>query len=287
LIHFYKRINAMMARMLLVTGLVAGMVKAETPVPDDFLADKGNWTVTQGNQSCIMVTMAGTFMLTPDKTNTNTSVTVDIPMIAAVSNQSSCDVASSNGTQQTLVLEWSDKDPEHEEETLDRSFTVQFNVNTTTGHYGVSKINGVYEWRSLNGTDPKTNQTILVKDIISFTTFALSPWKFSVETNKSYLCLDLGSMSMEAELHKSNEPALDPGEKLPNATFSATDVRLDAFRAVTVPTGVFQTPADCSYRPNDVVPIIVGCALAGMVVMVLIAYMVGRSRSRARGYQSV
>ena len=40
-------------------------------------------------------------------------------------------------------------------------------------------------------------------------------------------------------------------------------------------------------RPNDVVPIIVGCALAGMVVMVLVAYMVGRSRSRARGYQSV
>ena len=64
-------------------------------------------------------------------------------------------------------------------------------------------------------------------------------------------------------------------------------MRLDAFRAVNVPTGVFQTPADCSYRPNDVVPIIVGCALAGMVVMVLIAYMVGRSRSRARGYQSV
>jgi len=277
----------MMAKMLLVTGMVAGLVTAETPLPDDFLADKGNWTVTQGNQSCIMVTMAGTFLLTPDKANTNTTVTVDIPMTAAVSNQSSCDAASSNGTQQTLVLEWSEKDPEHEEETLDRSFTVQFNVNTTTGHYGVSKINGVYEWRSLNGTDPKTNQTILVKDIISFTTFALSPWKFSVETNKSYLCLDLGSMSMEAELHKSNEPALDPGEKLPNATFSATDVRLDAFRAVTVPTGVFQTPADCSYRPNDVVPIIVGCALAGMVVMVLIAYMVGRSRSRARGYQSV
>ena len=50
----------MMASMLLVMGMVAGLVKAEIPVPDDFLADKGNWTVTQGNQSCIMVTMAGT-----------------------------------------------------------------------------------------------------------------------------------------------------------------------------------------------------------------------------------
>ena len=124
-------------------------------------------------------------MLKPDKANENTTVTVDIPMTASVSNQSSCDVASSNGTQQTLVLEWSDKDPERDEEdTLDRSFTFLFNVNTTTGHYGVSKINGVYEWKSSNGTDPKTNQTIVIKDIISFTTFTLSTWKFSVETNK-------------------------------------------------------------------------------------------------------
>ena len=241
-------------------------------------------------------------------------------MTAAVSNKSSCNVAGFNGTSQALVLEWSDKDPDHEGEKLSRNFTILFNTNTSTGHYGVSKINGVYELRSYDDKD-KDNKTILVKDIISFTTFVMNPWEFSVATNKSvrvilcqcllivicfrsYLCLDLGSKSMEAELHKSNgrrglmitgsrfdsllsEHPLDPGEKLPNATFSATDVRFDAFRPVSVPSGKFQTPADCSYRPNDVVPIIVGCALASMVVMVLIAYMVGRSRSRARGYQSV
>ena len=123
----------------------------------------------------------------PDKANTNTTVSVDIPMTASVSNQSSCDVTSSNGTQQTLVLEWSDKDPDREEDTLDRSFTFLFNVNTTTGIYGVSKINGVYEWKSVNGTDPKTNESIVIKDIISFTTFTLSTWKFSVELDKLVL----------------------------------------------------------------------------------------------------
>ena len=79
----------------------------------------------------------------------------------------------------------------------------------------------------------------------------------------------------------------DPGEKLRNATFSATLVQFDAFRPADMKTGVFQAASDCNYRPNDIVPIIVGCALAGMVVMVLVAYMVGRSRSRARGYMSV
>jgi len=45
-----------------------------------------------------------------------------------------------------------------------------------------------------------------------------------------------------------------------------------------------QCPADDA---TDVVPIAEGAALAGLVVIVLIAYLVGRRRSRARGYQSV
>ena len=49
----------LVSRMLLVTLVTTPMVTAETPVPDNFLTDQGNWTVTQGNQSCIMVTMAG------------------------------------------------------------------------------------------------------------------------------------------------------------------------------------------------------------------------------------
>ena len=111
---------------------------------------------------------------------------MEIPMSASVSDQSSCDVASSNGTQQTLVLEWSDADPDREENTLDRSFTFLFNVNTTTGHYGVSKMSGSYEWRSRNESETKDNKTVIVvvKDIIQFTTFTMSPWKYSVETNK-------------------------------------------------------------------------------------------------------
>lgn len=37
----------------------------------------------------------------------------------------------------------------------------------------------------------------------------------------------------------------------------------------------------------DVVPIAVGCALVGLVAIVLIAYLVGRRRSQARGYLSM
>jgi len=37
---------------------------------------------------------------------------------------------------------------------------------------------------------------------------------------------------------------------------------------------------------SDIVPIAVGCALAGLVFFVLIAYMIGK-RNRQKGYQSV
>ena len=86
-----------------------------------------------------------------------------------------------------------------------------------------------------------------VKDLISFTTFNMNPMKFNVALNKSYTCMRLVSLSMEAELHKSNEHPLDPGLKLANATLTLNSVQLDAFRAVTVPAGVFQTPSSCAY----------------------------------------
>ena len=110
---------------------------------------------------------------------------------------------------------------------------------------------------------------------------------YKEQYSRSYLCMDAGTESLIAELHSTDEAGGAPGEKLANATLTARLVQFDAFRPSSFPDGHFQTPSDCSYRPNDVVPIIVGCALAGMVVMVLVAYMVGRSRSRARGYMSV
>ena len=80
--------------------------------------------------------------------------------------------------------------------------------------------------------------------------------------------MDAGSESLLAELHSTDEAGGAPGEKLPNATLSAHLVQFDAFRPSSLPDGQFQTPSDCSYRPNDVVPLIAGFALAGMVVKV-------------------
>ena len=46
------------------------------------------------------------------------------------------------------------------------------------------------------------------------------------------------------------------------------------------PPAVKVCDADSSSSRSKVVPIAVGCALAGLVIIVLVAYLIGRFRSR-------
>jgi len=58
-------------------------------------------------------------------------------------------------------------------------------------------------------------------------------------------------------------------------TFS--DLTFDAFRSTNATSTGFQEASPCPVdKPNDLIPIIVGCVLAAMVVVVLVAYLIGR-----------
>ncbi|XP_046401510.1 lysosome-associated membrane glycoprotein 2-like [Ischnura elegans] len=71
-----------------------------------------------------------------------------------------------------------------------------------------------------------------------------------------------------------------------NAILSFSKVQVQAF--VNSTSGTFGGVYDCpGMDTSDIVPIAVGCALAGLVIGVLIAYLVGRRRSHARGYLSM
>jgi len=71
-------------------------------------------------------------------------------------------------------------------------------------------------------------------------------------------------------------------------TLSATNLKYKAFNTdndVKFSKSATECPED--EDTSSVVPIAVGAALAGLVVLVLIAYLIGRRRSRATGYESV
>lgn len=93
---------------------------------------------------------------------------------------------------------------------------------------------------------------------------------FETSTGKSYLC------------KTETEVALSAGSKM-----ELKDLQVEAFR--TKEESGFSEATECTTDGDvsDIVPIAVGCALAGLVVIVLIAYLVGRRHKRQKGYESV
>jgi len=71
------------------------------------------------------------------------------------------------------------------------------------------------------------------------------------------------------------------------ATLILDSVQIQPF--VQSKDGAFGQAQECEadQTTSNIVPIAVGCALAGLVIIVLIAYLIGRRRSHASGYQSV
>lgn len=269
--------------LFLYTAALAFLASAVTAAE----TGTGNWTV----DSCIAIKMAGELNIFPDVEDVNKTIEVTVPATAKASG--SCKLQE-NVTNQTerIDLAWSDVE-ETTKKPLERFLNLTFKLNATahSPFYGLYRVDGYYETRhyAKNVTDDKTNKTVLVPvtEYVVFTTFEQTTLELKTPVNMTYLCQDIGKISMHSELHDTLEPKGDSGRKLENVTFTATNVMINAFRPANLDPGQFQTALDCTYRPSDVVPIIVGCALAGTVLLVLVAYLVGRRRNRAAGYQSV
>ncbi|CAG2106790.1 unnamed protein product [Medioppia subpectinata] len=82
--------------------------------------------------------------------------------------------------------------------------------------------------------------------------------------------------------------------QLSHSTSGIIDIQIDFLKSKVeayiedAKKGEWDSEIDCkSSEISDVVPIAVGAALAGLVVIVLIAYFIGRRRSRRLAYQSV
>lgn len=131
---------------------------------------------------------------------------------------------------------------------------------------------------------------------------------YRVPVNYSYVCRNAGELLLGTRLHYNFPNAPDAGTDLKNATsLTLTNVTFAAFWpkgasmlevtfyflfstafVMSAHSSFFnQNPIDCDAMPNDIVPIIVGVSLALLVVLVLVAYMVGRRKRRQNGYTSV
>jgi lysosomal-associated membrane protein 1/2 len=84
----------------------------------------------------------------------------------------------------------------------------------------------------------------------------------------------------EVQLHDAKAASVT------GVAFDILNIQVQAYMNTT--TNTFGTAENCEAPHNsDIVPIAVGCALAVLVIIVLVAYLIGRRRSRQQGYQSV
>jgi len=143
---------------------------------------------------------------------------------------------------------------------------LDFTVNNTAQEFMLSKI-----YVSINASqdisDAKADQIIELYHVNN---------DFATPLAMSYHCNKIQTLQFADSKDSKNY--------IVNATVS--HVQLEAFHKQK--TSEFATARDCeAIDTPDIVPIAVGCALAGLVIIVLIAYLIGRRRAQARGYLSM
>ncbi|CAG2185973.1 CD107 [Mytilus edulis] len=94
--------------------------------------------------------------------------------------------------------------------------------------------------------------------------------QFAADKDGSYKCNDKSELAIQGVNFRTY-----------NLQYAAFQKNITEFKS----SGISECSADSD--TNSVVPIAVGAALAGLVVIVLIAYLIGRKRSRQSGYEQV
>jgi len=159
--------------------------------------------------------------------------------------------------EQNLTVSWGSQNKSQD------NFTLHFVKNETEKHYSLHHFE--ISLAAKEFPNDKLNKTVTLVHVAP---------QFKTGLSNSYRCIK------EQQLNLTYK-----GSNVTVGLLKVTNLQFQAFRGDN--TTNFGLAKDCSFDTPDIVPITVGCALAGLVVIVLIAYLVGRRRSQARGYLSM
>jgi lysosomal-associated membrane protein 1/2 len=229
------------------------MVTLTTPSPTHAPLPPKPWFVNDTDTGIVCILLDAEIQMTFNYTVDDTikQLQLDVPPNATATGH--CGVVGTS--EQNIVLAFFD--------TWHLKFT--FALNTTLQKYDLESVllNGTITEQRFPGANEKT--------FSEHANVAL----FDTDDNKKYACKEIQLIY------------LGPG----NATddiirIETRQLSFQAFRNST--TTVFSSSENrCTQDTvSQLVPIIVGAALGGLILIVLIAYLIGRKRSR-RGYESV
>ncbi|XP_054168780.1 lysosome-associated membrane glycoprotein 2-like [Oppia nitens] len=245
------------------------------PIPEP---EQWSGTVAQGNSTCIKVLSDIKIIIQyPNGTSNVSSSPLTagfvIPKTATVDElQSHCSGGLKNESTEILVI------------TFNNMYNTSANLTVSFKRDSDNKVSVDELDLSFNVTKNLLPQ--LYSDSTEYGHLLSASVKnqslFSVANQHSYKCDD-NAVKLDGISIGDNQPLI-------NITIEFSHFQFEAFMNHSSNTNVveFDTAIDCkSNEISDVVPIAVGAALAGLVVIVLIAYFIGRRRSRRLAYQSV
>ncbi|OXU19224.1 hypothetical protein TSAR_001456 [Trichomalopsis sarcophagae] len=213
------------------------------------------WIVNGTHNNVLIVQLATQLVITYNGTDNKAwSVPINVP-----ANEN---ITRVNGTfsvnDETLVLTW------NATKGGENVVSLSFKRDNTTKTYILSHL----EASIAPGELPNSGLTDPLKLVHAHE-------HFNTTIGNSYRCLRLQHFN----LTNGND------DKTMAGVAKVTNLRFQAFENEN--KGGFGLAEDCAFDTPDVVPIAVGCALAGLVVIVLVAYLISRRRSQARGYLSM
>ncbi|CAD1475961.1 unnamed protein product, partial [Heterotrigona itama] len=209
----------------------------------------GKWVVANGTDKiCIVVQMSVMFNISYINDNNRKSFMVfDVPTDNVTTKAS----GSCGKLEQTLTLEWASKN------ITNGSMTLHFMKNDTENDYSLHHLEVVLPPTDFPNTTLNTSVTLVHE----------AP-DFVVKLSNSYRCLKQQMLNL-----KQNNTDETSGY------LTISGFQFQAFKVDN--STIFGLAKDCAFDTPDVVPIAVGCALAGLVIIVLIAYLIGRRRNQA------
>lgn len=219
----------------------------------------GTWTYpAKAEQPCVIVQFAIQLNISYyNMNNTSSFLLYDVPAEQATAINGSC----LNDTN-SIIIQWNENNQLN-------NLTIEFGKKS--GQFNLS--NFIFDLALDNKTFPS------IPTLQGPISFEHKKTEFATPMEMSYHCTKPQRFNLT-----TNASIPDDSDKV-NATIVISHVQLEAFNKKS---NQFATAKDCdAIDTPDIVPIAVGCALAGLIIIVLIAYLVGRRRAQARGYLSM
>ncbi|XP_068241793.1 macrosialin-like isoform X2 [Palaemon carinicauda] len=235
-----------------------------TPIPEQ----KYYYNVTDGsakNKTCILFKGSFNFNITYEANSTKGKTSnKTVSIISPEHPQMGSKVNGSCGKDQYLTFDW---------DSHKNDITMDFSLSHDGKTWSVGAITATIFM------DPETfPDAVDANKTLTITTyFSLEP--NDIPVNNSYSCIS--SSESNNVTGSIDKVAYD----LKLTAVLNEDFQLEAYNLVE--QGNFTIATKCARKTSTITPIIVGCVLAGLVLIVIIVYVVGRRRRRDSSYESL